>query len=280
MKYTRLYLLFFITAVCVYSCAEKRVSESAMIDFQRSLPIEDITETLSECNCLIMGMRGDLNRKETKLVSRAQALVFGRKFNELDSLYKNGNDIIQLYAFGGICMTYPDSLTENHLKILSKKGEVSIYQQGTDEFPKMPISKVAEQMHKVVARNKREKETQLLVEKKIIEFIKEYSLYPDTYESIEFKDYHVYSTHKGASLEKIENSEVPSVKHIFKIKNKEGSLDQYSARFKLDNELNIMMIEEYESNTVSCSPPRLDWWLERFGRELTEEDKTKLGLNN
>jgi hypothetical protein len=255
-------------------------SDSTMIKFQRSLSIQDITETLSECNCMIMGMRGELNEKEAKLASRGQALIFGREFNELDSLYKNGNDIIQLYAFGGICMTYPDSLTEIHLEILNKEGEISIYQQqGTDEFPKMPISKVAGQMYKVVARNKKEKEIQLLVEKKIIAFIKEYSLYPNTYESIEFKDYHVYSTHNGSSLEKIENSEIPSVEHIFKIKNKEGTLDEYSARFKLDNELNIMLIEEEESGTVSCSPPRLDWWLERFGRELTDEDKTKLGLN-
>lgn len=254
-------------------------SDSAMINFQRSLPIQDITETLSECNCMIMGMRGELNEKEAKLASRGQALIFGREFNELDSLYNHGNNIIQLYAFGGICMTYPDSLTESHLKILSKEGEISIYQQGTDEFPKMPISKVAGQMYKVVAKNEKEKETQLLVEKKIIEFIKEYSLYPDTYESIGFQDYHVYSTHNGSSLEKIENSEIPSVKHLFKIKNKDGELAEYSARFKLDNELNIMLIEEEESNTVSCSPPRLEWWLENFGRELTEKDKSKLGLN-
>lgn len=254
-------------------------SNSAMINFQRNLPIQDITETLSECNCMIMRMRGELNEKEAKLTSRGQALIFEREFNELDSLYNHGNDIIQLYAFGGICMTYPDSLTESHLTILSKEGEVSIYQQGSDEFPKMPISKVAGQMYKMVAKNKKEKETQLLVEKKIIAFIKEYSLYPDTYEPIEFQDYHVYSTHNGSSLAKIENSEIPSVKHLFKIKNIDGVIAEYSARFKLDNELNIMLIEEKESSTVSCSPPRLKWWLGKFGKELSDKDKSKLGLN-
>jgi hypothetical protein len=254
-------------------------SDSAMIKFQRSLPIEDITETLSECNCMIMGMRGELNEKEEKLASRGQALIFGREYNDLDSLYKNGNDIIQLYAFGGICMTYPDSLKERHLKILNKEGEINIYQQGTDEFPKMPISKVAGKMYKVVAKNKKEKEAQVQAERKIKEFISEYCMFPESYEPINFSDYHVYSTHNGSSLSKIENSEIPSVKHTFKIKNKEGELAEYSARFKLDNELNIMLIEGEESGTVSCSPPRLDWWFERFGRELTDIDKTKLGLN-
>ena len=253
--------------------------DSTTINFRKSLSIQDITETLSECNCFIMRMRGELNEKETKLVTRAQAILFGREFKELDSLFKSGNEIIQLYAFGGLCIMYPDNLNENHLKILNKEGEVSIYQQGTDEFPKMPISEVAGKMYQMVSKNQKEKETQILVEKKVFEFIKEYSLNPDTYEPIEFQDYHIYSTH-SSSLEKIENSEVHSIKHVFIIKNKEGKLTEFSACFKLDNELNLMLIEEKESETVSCSPPRLEWWLNKFGRELSKADKKRLCLND
>lgn len=258
-------------------------TDSAMINSQRHLPLTDIVETLSECNCMIMGMRGDLTEKEAKLVSRGQAILFGRFFNELDSLFDHSNDLIQLYAFGGICIAYPDSLNEKHLQILNKEGNVRIYQQGKDNFPTKPISEVAGMMYKSVARIKHEREQQKIVQKMIPEFILKYAATPKTYVNISFEDYHVYSTHDGSSLEKVKSSEVYSVKHIFKIQNNQGIMSEYQTRFKIDNELNIMLIEEEkeeESNTVSCYPPRLDWWFENFGRKLSKKEKEELGLEN
>lgn len=273
-------LLIFFVAIVFRGIAQ---TDSAMINFQRNLPITDIVETLSECNCMILGMRGDLTEKEAKLVSRGQALLFGRYFNELDSLFDHSNDLIQLYAFGGICLTYPDSLNDKHLQILKKEGTVRIYQQGKDSFPSKPIIEIAGMMYKSVARIKHEREQQQTIQKMISEFILKYATNPKTYVNISFQDYHVYSTHDGSSLEKVKSSEVYSVKHIFKIQNNNGSINEYQARFKIDSELKVMLIEEEkeeESNTVSCYPPKLDWWFENFGRKLNKKEKKELGLEN
>ncbi|MCC7452645.1 MAG: hypothetical protein IT222_00655, partial [Crocinitomix sp.] len=258
-------------------------TDSAMVNFQRNLPITDIVETLSECDCMILSMRGDLTAREEKLVSRGQAILFGRYFSELDSLFDHGSDLIQLYAFGGICITYPDSLNDKHLQILKKEGTVRIYEQGKDSFPTKPIIRIAGMMYQSVAQIKLEKEQQQFIQKMISEFILKYASNPNTYVNISFQDYHVYSAHEGASLEKVKSSEVYSVKHIFKIQNNDGSINEYQARFKIDSELKVMLIEEEkaeESNTVSCYPPRLNWWLENFGRKLNKKEKKELGIEN
>jgi hypothetical protein len=270
-------LLILFAAIGLCGMAQ---TDSAMVNFQRNLPITDIVETLSECNCMILGMRGDLTAREEKLVSRRQAILFGRYFSELDSLFDHGNDLIQLYAFGGICITYPDSLNDKHLQILKKEGTVRIYERGKDSLPSKPITQIAGMMYQTVAQIKLEKEQQQFIQKMISEFILKYASNPNTYLNISFQDYHVYSTDEGPS---IENSEVYSVKHIFKIQNNDGSINEYQARFKIDSELKVMLIEEEmgeESNTVSCYPPSLNWWLENFGRKLNKKEKKELGIEN
>jgi hypothetical protein len=133
-------------------------------------------------------------------------------------------------------------------------------------------------MYRAVAQIKKENEMQINVEKKISEFILKFASNPKTYENISFQDYHVYSTYSESSLEKTENSDVYSVKHVFKIRNNQGELGTFSARFKIDANLKIMIIEDEESNTVSCTPPRLDWWIEQFGRKLNDTEKNELGI--
>lgn len=255
-----------------------------MLKFQRNIPITDIVETLTECDCMILEMQGDLTEKEAKLVSRGQAILFGRYFNELDSLFDHGSDLIQLYAFGGICTTYPDSLNAKHFQILKKEGTVKIYQQGKDSFPSKPIMEIAEMIYNSVVRIKHEKEQQQIIQKVISEFILKYSANPKTYVNISFQDCHFHSTHDGSPLEKVKSSEVYSVKHIFRIQNNNGSINEYQARFIIDSELKIMLIEEEneeeESITVSCYPPKLNWWFENFGRKLNEKEKKELGIEN
>lgn len=273
-------LFFLLVTINFHSFSQE---DSAFINFQRNLPISDIVETLTSCDCMLMRMRGELNDKEEKLVSRGQALLFGRRFNELDSLFNYSSDLIQLYAFGGICLTYPDSLTEKHLQILNKKGTVRIYEQGKKKFPTMPISEVAEMMHNSIARKKEEYQQQQKIQQLISDFITKYASSPESYISSSFEDYHVFSTHDGETLEKEEDSEVYSIKHIFSLQNNEGAIAELQVRFKIDSELKIMIIEEEledESNTIYVYPPEFDWWFSTFGRALTENEQVELGLKN
>jgi len=61
------------------------------------------------------------------------------------------------------------------------------------------------------------------------------------------------------------DSEVYVVTHKFEIKNAAGVMGEFQVCFKLDYNFKMMLIEEEESNTISVSPPKLDWWIETFG---------------
>jgi len=257
--------------------------DSVIISYPNKTNISEFVNTLTECNCVVMEMNGKLTEKEKKLVSSGESILFERKFNELDSLYENSSEIVQLYAFGGICLTYPDSLNEKHLQILKKERAVNIYQQGKDTFPTKSTRELAEMMYKVAIQTIEENKQQIIVQNLISDFIFKYSTNPKTYENISFVNYHVYSTLDGTTFEKIKSSEVYSVKHIFKIRNNNGIMNEYQARFKIGSELNIMLIEEekdIESNTVNCYPPNLNWWFDNLGRKITEAEKKELGLKN
>ena len=257
--------------------------DSAIINNPNKYHISEIVNTLTECNCVVMEMNGKLTEKEKKLASSGESILFDRNFSELDSLFENSSEIVQLYAFGGICLTYPDSLNEKHLQILKKERAVNIYQQGKDTFPTKSTSELAEMMYKVAKQTIEENKQQLIIQNMISDFILKYSTDPKTYENISFVNYHVYSTLDGTTFEKIKASEVYSVKHIFKIRNNNGIINEYQVRFKIGSELDIMLIEEekdIESNTVNCNPPNLNWWFENLGRKITEAEKKELGLKN
>lgn len=276
----RTILLLLFIGISLRGAAQE---DSSSFYYQRNLPIADIVETITECNCVILKLRYELTEKEIKLVSSGQAILFSRLFNELDSLFDHSNPLIQLYAFGGICTKYPDSLQEKHLTILNSEGVVRIYEQGKDSFPVMPAKEIAAMMYKSVTRNKLDKEQQLIVQKVISDFIVKYAANPKSYVNLKFQNYHVYSIHDGSTLEKIKGSEVFSIKHTFKIKNIRGILSEYQIRFKIDSAFKIILIEEEngeESNTVSCSPPRLDWWFNTVGKKLSKKERKELGLAN
>ena len=277
MKYVFTLLCFSILAC--FGQADSIISDQTLLRLQRSIPIEDIIETLSECNCMVLGMRGELTEKEKRMVTHGQALIFGRTFHELDSLYQHGNDLMQLYAFGGICNAHPDSITDEHLKILEKEVMVNIYRQDGGKMPKESISNIAKQMHHSIVVRKKQQEVQLKVEELIESFIMRYSEHPKTYVSKEFYGYHVYSVHNGMTLEKEKGSEVYSIGHRFNIKNKAGETGEFTAWFKVDSDFTIVLIEPEKSGTVSVYPPQLKWWLDTYGRELSLKDRADLKLN-
>lgn len=277
MKYVFTLLCFSILAC--FGQGDSTISDQTLKRLQARIPIKDIVTTLSECDCMVLGMRGELTEKEKQMVTHGQALIFGRPFHELDSLYQHGNDIIQLYAFGGICTAHPDSITDAHLKILEKEGTVNIYRQDGGEMPKESISNIAKQMHHSIIVRKKQQAIQVKVEELIESFIMHYSEHPKTYLSKEFYGYHVYSVHNEVTLEKEKGSEVYSIGHRFNIKNKAGETGEFTAWFKVDSDFTIVIIEPEKSNRVSVYPPQLDWWLNNYGRELSLKDRADLKLN-
>jgi len=162
------YILILLALSSLHTFAQRdQVSDSMVNSFQQNLPIEDIVETLSACDWMVMGMRGDLTPEESQMMSHAQALFMSREFSELDSLFDHGNEIIQLYAFGALCTSHPDSLTDKHLTLLSEKGTIKIYMQNGEKFPKMDKSMFAQEMYSNVEVRKQEKRNKLKTEEKI-----------------------------------------------------------------------------------------------------------------
>lgn len=265
-------ILFLLISFKGFSQGQE-VSDSVFNAFQQNLPIEDIVETLSECDCIVMGMRGDLTPQEQKMISRGQALMMAREFDELDSLFDHGNEIIQLYAFGGICASHPDSLTDKHLSLLTESGKIKMYMQNDQKFPKIEKNEIAQGFYDNVEIRKQETLDKKRVEDVIVNYIKETAAFPETYESLGFSGFHVYKTANQSSLATIDDSEVFVTLHRFKIKNSAGKFGEYEVCFKLDHEFEMMLIEKEESNTVSVNPPKLDWWTGTFGKVENSNEK-------
>jgi hypothetical protein len=229
-------------------------------------------KSLEDCNCFIAGMRGQLTEKERAMVIGYQRL-YRLDFETLDSLFRNSTVGIQLFTFGVICTNYPERLTADHLALMDNQNKIDIYQQGSTDFPKEKIGDLATGMYDQIAVHEQEKQTELTVQDKISQFIRAYAKYPESYEPMAFEGYHVYSIHDGADLKKQEGSEVYAVMHKYRLKTLKGDVVEVNHSFKMDALFLMMLIEAEESNTVTCYPPRLEFWLGQFGRELTDAEK-------
>jgi hypothetical protein len=257
-------------------------SDNSWESFQKRVTTKDIVETLTNAGGYVMKMHikhtsGEpesiQHKREAKILSRIDA-IHGRTFAVLDSLFIHSDTLIKLYAFKGICSSYPDSLREDHLKILSYGGNVKIYQQGTNQFPSMKVSEVAAINYRRVEKYKKQDAIEIKIKERIKSFILEYSRYPKSYISISYNNF------LCDNYGEIENSKIYSIMHIYKIKTNKGDLIEHKARFTLDNSNNIIDINEYESLVIEEQEqlPQLDWWLNIFGRKLNNRDKKTLGI--
>ena len=81
-----------------------------------------------------------------------------------------------------------------------------------------------------------------------------------------------------ATKEKEKNSDSYVIGHRYKINDVNGKPIECYNTFRFDYEFRINIIEGEESNTVSSYPPRVQEWLDKYGKELSNKEKRKLGI--
>ncbi len=124
------------------------------------------------------------------------------------------------------------------------------------------------------ARKKMEKDEQKTREI-VQDWIKKYAMYPETYKAINFTNYQVSCECKGVVMPKCKNCAY-SCRHQFQLKNREGNPEEFAAYFTANDLRYVVMIEETRGNTTSVWPPETELFMTRFGRELTQQDKTEM----
>lgn len=255
----------------------KAQDDTSVVQKTATMSLNQMVNTLSACECFIKSIRTPLSAEEHRLIA-AYGVMSGLDFRTLDSLYQHSNEIIKLYSFGLICSNFPDSLTDQHMKLLKNKHKIELHQKPQDDFPKERISSIAYEMYAMIEKKKQDEITHARVEEKLNLFISTYALYPESYIPISFTGHHDYAVYSGASVEK-EFSVAHVVVHNYKLKTSLGELVTVNQVFKLNLDFLVLMIETVESGTISYWPPQLDLWLNQFGRSLTEQDREQLRFN-
>ncbi|MBI3135430.1 MAG: hypothetical protein HYZ14_12210 [Bacteroidetes bacterium] len=270
---------FFVFVVfLIVSLTTNAQSDTLLVRQKPAVSLIQAVNTLNACECFIESIRSPLSAEEHRMVT-AYGVMRNLDFRTLDSLYRNSGDVIKLYCFELICSNFPDSLTDQHMQLLRNKHKIGIYQKQPGDFPKERISDIAYEMYGMIEKKRLEKIQKDMVEHKIRTFIADYAMYPESYIPISFTGYHQYAIHSGDDRKKVEDSEVHAIIHSYKLKTITGDLLSISHTFKVNADFVIMIIESEESTTVSCWPPKLDFWLNQFGRSLNDADKEALQLN-
>ena len=96
---------------------------------------------------------------------------------------------------------------------------------------------------------------------------------------INFDGFHTYSNYDFETGETEEESLVHAITITYRLKDNSGNMCEQINTIKIDHNMNIMIIEEEESDTVSSYPPRIKEWLDKYGRKLSKKDKQHLKLN-
>lgn len=197
---------------------------------------------------------------------------------KLKFLLKSVNPYTKVYAFNTICLHHPKSLVEEDLIILKDTNKLLFCMGDTAIDAGITVSAMAtESYSQIELRNDLSiKKTE--IEKIISEFILEYAQFPESYESIEFMDYITHSIVDSETLNSRKNSESYEIKHKYRIKDKNGKLQEFSHFFILDHDFSINIIEQSRSEKMWVNPPELQFWLELIGRNLSNKELKRLQL--
>ncbi len=228
-------------------------------------------QKITDCNCVVGSLQEPLSAEDEIMLG--YLIEFEKlDFKTLDSLYKNESNAIKVYSFCFICQKFEDKLSKNHLKILSSAETVNIYKGNS-----MPVSEIAQRAYDRSLQPSAEEDANLENEliKRVTEFITTYSKYPESYKSQRFFGFQFYSSNGSESWDELSNYVIG---HTYLIKNKEGKLIEKTGLFKLTTQSNFMIADDDFIEFLNGDDAIVEGWLMEFGRELTNADKRKLGI--
>jgi len=182
------------------------------------------------------------------------------------------NESIPLKAIGFIYAAnfHGDSLLINYSYLLTDTTAVQFFTANGNTSPKMKLGELLSTMTQKIKEDKDNFARRPQIEETVSIFIKKYSSYPDTYKPHSFPDFSMGSDNEGLSEFKIS--------HDYEIRNNEGKNVRVVSAFVFDKNLSLNVIEKDSSSYISSYPPKLDYWLKEFGRQLTKSDSLTLRL--
>jgi len=182
------------------------------------------------------------------------------------------NESISLKAIGFIYAAnfHGDSLLKNYSYLLTDTTTVYFFSANGNTSPKMKLGELLSTLTQKIKEDKDDFARKPQIEDTVSIFIKKYSTYPDTYKPHSFPDFSMGSDNEGRSDFKIS--------HDYEIKNNAGKNVRVVSAFVFDKDLKLNVIEKDSSSYISSYPPKLDYWLKEFGRQLTKSDSLNLRL--
>lgn len=267
-------------------CNTRRISEALEERREVSNPFEgfdpnanhiEFVDSVKEHKYIILSVRGEPNEEVMTYMKQLNHL-FMLDYEQLDSLYKAESGILQLYAFGIICRKFPEQINKDHKQILKNKDEIMVLKRDQKEPQSLFVKEIASNIYGSIEAMEEEKKMKFKTESEVSKLIRNYAKYPDSYESMSFEQFHVMHIADGETLKKEKNSEDYVIGHRYRIKDVHGNIVECYNTFKFDHEFQINIIEGEESNTVSAYPPRVQEWLDSYGKELSVKEKKRLGI--
>ncbi len=191
-------------------------------------------------------------------------------FKDLSCLLDNESIPLKATGFIYAANFHSDSLLRNYSYLLTDTTTVQFFMADGNTSPKMKLGELLSTMTQKIKEDKDDFAKRPEIEETVSIFIKKYSTYPGTYKPHSFPYFSMGSDNEGLSDFKIN--------HDYEIKNNEGKNVRVVSAFVFDKNLRLNVIEKDSSSYISSYPPKLDYWLKEFGRQLNKNDSLTLRL--
>lgn len=218
--------------------------------------ILDSLEVLKKLGAFVDGFSYPPTQEETRYYN-ITTMLLGLPYNETRKLLHDKNMIARCYGFAITAKRFRDSLTEADLYIFGDTSSLPINTQRGIIDPGVTVGQFCEMAYASSMKEKRISEKRPEIISTIKKFISDNSLYPGSYEPVDFAEFSWSGT---------DDMEAFEIRHKYKLKQNDGTLVEVADYFVLDKALRIVLIETIRSNTVNADPPKLEEWLRRFGK--------------
>jgi hypothetical protein len=264
MKYFLLSLCLFVFTLSFTSKKNK-----AKIDDDKCKAILDSAYILAGYGNITINWK--LHKIDEGIQKRIVKWLEERTYTELTCLLESDNKLFQFYGYAFASKQENSNLKEKYLNIYNDTTAIQLITEGKLVDSKMTIGRILQGISEQKSKDNDNMKRKPEIEKKVTLFIKKYSKYPQTYKPISFLSFSVGSQSDG--------SYTFNIRHKYQIKNNKGLKEKIISAFIFDSSLNIQAIEKDSSLIISAQPPKIEDWLKKYGRKITEKDRTILKLS-
>lgn len=218
--------------------------------------ILDSFEVIKKVGAVSMAISAEPTEQERRIYN-IERMLFVLPFEEVDKLLNDTNRIARAYGFLVMSKKYFDSLNTKRLGVLEDTSKLLLFTQRGIIDAGLNLGMMCRMMYEGAKDTRKIEAMQPKVEEAVKDFIIMHAMYPDSYLPLDIKDY---------SWSEYEDKVVYELVHGYKLKNKDGELITVTHYFIVNSGFEVVLIEKDRSDLISVDPPRLDEWLDVFGK--------------